>query len=178
MWFTMQLFLSYHFAFSIFRKLCSAIVKPLIKTFSKHLHVKVVWLDRGWNCQLICNCSIIDLISFYLYFQIRLCNQHYLFVFKSNYFFRARMDLVLIPLKIELHALLLFSFSIKIWGKRYSYDRVWINQRLWFYQSEAITKNIFNINDAEPDKSPPAFGIYSEVSNVLYFVILLLQRNL
>ena len=76
---------------------------------------------------------------------------------------RCRMDLQLVPLRIELHARLIFEMSLP-WGGRIR--KVLINKRLWFYQTKTINKEIFNINDAEPDNSPPDFSIYSTAVSV------------
>ena len=76
------------------------------------------------------------------------------------------MDLQLVPLRIEMHARLTMEISLP-WGKKVR--KTLINKRLWFYQSKAINKEIFNINDAEPDNTPPDFSHYAKpVSHILY----------
>ncbi|KAK2165039.1 hypothetical protein NP493_1368g00012 [Ridgeia piscesae] len=74
---------------------------------------------------------------------------------------RARMDLNLIAVRLELRGILTFRFCIyipwkgkKCWTKRY-------NKLLWTYQTDPINKELWNYNDAEPDKTPPDFGWYN-----------------
>lgn len=70
------------------------------------------------------------------------------------------MDMNLVPLRIELRVILKLQIKIKIWGK--SWSRTWtiINHLLWHYQSRMINKNIFKINDPEPDPTPALFDVY------------------
>ncbi|KAI0212798.1 hypothetical protein LSAT2_002240, partial [Lamellibrachia satsuma] len=76
---------------------------------------------------------------------------------------RARMDLNLIPLRIELRALLIFRFCIYIpWKGKKCWKKTLLNFLLWHYQTKAINKNLINYNDAEPDLTAPDFGWYSQ----------------
>ena len=80
----------------------------------------------------------------------------YTFIFSypmTTVFTRGRMDLELIPLRIELRALLIIELIFV--------RKVLINVLLWNYQSKSIKKNIFNYNDAEPDNTPPDFTQFS-----------------
>ena len=77
------------------------------------------------------------------------------------------MDLELIPLRIELDALVTLKvnlFVVKI-------QKIIFQKRIWDYTSPSITAEIFNINDAEPDKTPPTFSGYSRVSLILSFLL-------
>ena len=65
------------------------------------------------------------------------------------------MDVVLVPLRLELRARLIVR--ICFWK---CFKKTLINILLWQYSTPAIRGEIFNINDAEPDKSPPAFSVY------------------
>jgi len=77
------------------------------------------------------------------------------------------MDLNLVPLRIELRAMLIFRFCIKIpWVGRKCWNKKLINVLLWHYQTRTINKNILNYNDAEPDKTAPDFGWYNPPVNV------------
>ncbi|XP_070574642.1 uncharacterized protein [Ptychodera flava] len=75
----------------------------------------------------------------------------------------ARMDLVLIPLKLELRARLVFE--LKLLFK--TIKSVLINVRLWGYTSPQINKNIFNKGELEPDTTPPTFRKISIPKNEL-----------
>ena len=67
------------------------------------------------------------------------------------------MDLHLVPLRVELRALLIFEMKINLLFKTIRIHKVLINILLWNYATPAIKKNIFNLNDEEPDKTPPKF---------------------
>ena len=72
------------------------------------------------------------------------------------------MDLELIPLRVELRALLIFELKISLpWGGKIHIRKVLINVLLWNYQTRSIKANIFNYNDAEPDNTPPDFTQFS-----------------
>lgn len=76
------------------------------------------------------------------------------------------MDLNLIPLRIELRALLIFRFCIYIpWKGKKCWKKTLLNFLLWHYQTKAINKNLINYNDAEPDLTAPDFGWYSQAVN-------------
>ena len=72
------------------------------------------------------------------------------------------MDLELIPLRIELHVLIKAKFPWK--------TKTILNKLIWQYQSATIKKNIFNLNNAEPDESPPDFSWYSKAVSVFFSV--------
>ncbi|KAI0241220.1 hypothetical protein LSAT2_032838 [Lamellibrachia satsuma] len=74
---------------------------------------------------------------------------------------RARLDLKMIPLYIELRAILRIEVCICLW-KCWCFKKTLINKLIWRSRSSPITKNLFNYNDAEPDTSLPDFGMYSE----------------
>ena len=69
-------------------------------------------------------------------------------------FYRARMDMKLIPLRLTLRIML------EVWflGRR----RELINTVLWRYEMNPINVNLFNYNDAEPDNSPPEFDKFAQ----------------
>ena len=82
-------------------------------------------------------------------------------------YFRARMDLHMKPLYLDLRALLRVEqciCALKCW----CYDKTLIDYLMWQSQSKTITKTIFNYNDAEPDKSGPDFGKYTEKVSSLH----------
>ncbi|XP_070573951.1 uncharacterized protein [Ptychodera flava] len=66
---------------------------------------------------------------------------------------RARMDLSIVPLKLELRARLVFEINLPFLKVK----KVLINVKLWGYATPEIWKNIFNHGDLEPDKTPPTF---------------------
>ena len=70
------------------------------------------------------------------------------------------MDLHLVPLRLELRALLIFEIKIKLLFVKIHIRKVLINVLIWQYSTPAIKKNIFNLNDEEPDKTPPNFIYY------------------
>ena len=82
-------------------------------------------------------------------------------------YFRARMDLQMIPLYVDLRALLRVEICICAW-KCWCFDKTLINYLIWQSQSRTITKPIFNYNDAEPDNSVPDFGLYTEEVSTLH----------
>ena len=71
------------------------------------------------------------------------------------------MDLKMIPLYIDLRAILRIELCFCAWSC-WCYEKTLLNYLLWQSQSKTITKNIINYNDAEPDTSVPDFGMYSE----------------
>ena len=71
--------------------------------------------------------------------------------------FSARMDLHLVPLRLDLRALLIFEMKINLGFKKIHIHKVLINILIWQYSTPAIKANIFNLNDEEPDKTPPKF---------------------
>ena len=81
-------------------------------------------------------------------------------------YFRARMDLQMIPLYIDLRALLRIEMCF-CFLKCKCFEKTLINCLLWQSQSRTITKPIFNYNDAEPDNSVPDFGMYTEEVSTL-----------
>ncbi|XP_019614832.1 PREDICTED: uncharacterized protein LOC109462715, partial [Branchiostoma belcheri] len=71
-----------------------------------------------------------------------------------------RMDLELIPLRLELRAILKLTVKllfIKI-------EKTLINKLLWHYTTPSITANIFDIHNKEPDNSPPTFNSFATTS--------------
>ena len=75
---------------------------------------------------------------------------------------RCRMDLELIPLKIELWGRLVFEASV--FGVTILEEL--INKLLWDYTAKAIHMNIFKVGDIQPDKSPPDFSMYGTAVSV------------
>ena len=76
---------------------------------------------------------------------------------------RARMDLNMIPLRVELRALLISKLCLWIpWAGKKCWKKTLINILIWNYQTKAINKNIINYNDEEPDFTAPDFGWYSK----------------
>ena len=83
--------------------------------------------------------------------------------------FRARMDLQLIPLHIILDVIVKIEVDL-LFG---TITKVIYKATLWTYTSPTINMNIFNLNNAEPDESPPAFDWYSRAvsfAKTCYFV--------
>jgi len=93
-------------------------------------------------------------------------NKLLILILSIVYYFRARMDLQMIPLYIDLRALLRLEICICAW-KCWCFDKTLLNYLLWQSQSRTITKPIFNYNDAEPDNSVPDFGMYTEEVSTL-----------
>ena len=71
---------------------------------------------------------------------------------------RCRMDLVLVPLRIELWARLVVEIELGV----VSINEELINKLLWNWQAKAINANIFNVGDLEPDKTPPDFAMFTK----------------
>ncbi|XP_070573717.1 uncharacterized protein [Ptychodera flava] len=63
------------------------------------------------------------------------------------------MDLVLVPLKLELRALVVFRINLFI----KKIEKVIVDILLWSYTTPQIEANIFNKGDLDPDRSPPTF---------------------
>ena len=79
------------------------------------------------------------------------------------------MDLKLIPLLIELRALLEFKFCIYIPSKgKQCLKKTLINKLLWKYQTKPINNNLLNYNDEEADLTPPDFGWYKKGVTILF----------
>ena len=87
---------------------------------------------------------------------------------------RCRMDLQLVALRIELDAQLTLNIKLP-WGKCFTVTI--IDKLLWSYQSPAIYREIFNINDAEPDNTPPDFSVYSKAVS-LYLQLCTMTQNI
>ncbi|XP_070573761.1 uncharacterized protein [Ptychodera flava] len=66
---------------------------------------------------------------------------------------KSRMDLVLVPLKLELRALVIFHINL-LFKK---IQKVVVDKLLWSYTTRQIEANIFNRGDLDPDRSPPTF---------------------
>ena len=73
-----------------------------------------------------------------------------------------RMDLVLVPLRVEIWAAVKIEIKICLWGCFTISKTIW-SSRLWSYQAPAITTNIFTIGNVDHDYSPPS---YSPLSNI------------
>ncbi|XP_070572594.1 uncharacterized protein [Ptychodera flava] len=69
----------------------------------------------------------------------------------------ARMDMNLVPLRLELRALLIFELKIKIGWVKIHIRKVLINKLLWEYTTPMISGNLMDIGDLEPDNTPPVF---------------------
>ena len=74
------------------------------------------------------------------------------------------MDLYLVPFRIELHALLLFELELLFTR----ITKTLIKKKLWDYSTPVVKKNIFNINNAEPDDSPPEFTSFVKEVGILF----------
>ena len=84
------------------------------------------------------------------------------------------MDLKLVALRIELHAIV----TIEVRFLKITKSVTLMNRKLWFYQSETINKEIFNINDAEPDNTPPDFSFYAKaVGHICYGLCMAINNN-
>ncbi|XP_035668224.1 uncharacterized protein LOC118410558 isoform X2 [Branchiostoma floridae] len=66
---------------------------------------------------------------------------------------RVRMDMVMIPLRLELRGKVIAEISL--FGKTLS--KTIINILIWQYETPAVTGNIFNTGLPEPDLTPPKF---------------------
>lgn len=89
------------------------------------------------------------------------------------------MDLNLIPLRIELRALLIARFCIYIPWKGWKCWSTKLTTLLWEYQTAAVNKKMWNYNDAEPDLTAPDFGLYTEAVKDPYFTkTIAIQRSL
>ena len=77
------------------------------------------------------------------------------------------MDLELIPLHITLDAIVKLELNLLF----VRISKIIFKKRIWTYTSPSITAEIFNVNDAEPDKTPPAFNWYSRVSLILSLLL-------
>ena len=73
------------------------------------------------------------------------------------------MDLVFIPLMIDLRVI------VKL--KLLFFKKTIYNKRIWHYQTKAIKKNIFILNDAEEDTSPPNFARFSRGVSVFVHIM-------
>ncbi|XP_066264364.1 uncharacterized protein [Branchiostoma lanceolatum] len=71
-----------------------------------------------------------------------------------------RMDLELIPLRLELRAILKLTINLLFT----SFEKTLINVLLWEYTTPSITANIFNTFSKEPDDSPPSFNDFTTTS--------------
>ena len=65
------------------------------------------------------------------------------------------MDVVLVPLRLQLRVRVLVGICFFTCVEKVIFKAV-----LWQYTTPAIRGEIFNINDAEPDETPPAFSAY------------------
>ncbi|XP_078585864.1 uncharacterized protein LOC144867675 [Branchiostoma floridae x Branchiostoma japonicum] len=71
-----------------------------------------------------------------------------------------RMDMDLVPLRLELRGILTIEIDLKL--KTIKKDL--INKLLWQYSTPTIHATIFSLNSDEPDESPPAFKNYATPS--------------
>ncbi|XP_066298079.1 uncharacterized protein [Branchiostoma lanceolatum] len=67
-----------------------------------------------------------------------------------------RMDMNLVPLRLELRGILELTVNLKFT----SFTRTVINKLLWQYSTPTIHATIFSINSDEPDTSPPDFKVF------------------
>ncbi|XP_077996023.1 uncharacterized protein LOC144449370 [Glandiceps talaboti] len=75
----------------------------------------------------------------------------------------ARMDMVLIPLKLELRGRCVFEMSTPF----FSVKKIIVDVLIWGYTTPQIEKNIFNKGELEPDNTPPTFRKVSIPQNDL-----------
>ena len=81
--------------------------------------------------------------------------------------FRARLDLNLVPFRIELRSLLIFDFHLDLFLFEIKIYKELINHKIWDYSTPVFKGNIFNLNKAEPDRNPPKFSSFEkEVSKM------------
>ncbi|XP_078660674.1 uncharacterized protein LOC144905141 [Branchiostoma floridae x Branchiostoma belcheri] len=71
-----------------------------------------------------------------------------------------RMDLELIPLRLELRAILKLTVNLLV----KKIEKTLINKLLWQYTTPSITANIFDLHNKEPDNSPPTFNSFATTS--------------
>ncbi|XP_078658229.1 uncharacterized protein LOC144903712 [Branchiostoma floridae x Branchiostoma belcheri] len=69
-----------------------------------------------------------------------------------------RMDMNLVPLRLELRGILELTIPLIFKTIR----KTLINKLIWQYSTPTIHATIFAINSDEPDKSPPDFKVYSD----------------
>ncbi|XP_077992165.1 uncharacterized protein LOC144446291 [Glandiceps talaboti] len=74
----------------------------------------------------------------------------------------ARMDMNLVPLRVELRMLLIFELKIKIGWVKIHIRKVLINKVLWEYTTPMISGTLLDIGDLEPDNTPPVFKPFVE----------------
>ncbi|XP_078620549.1 uncharacterized protein LOC144887293 isoform X2 [Branchiostoma floridae x Branchiostoma japonicum] len=72
-----------------------------------------------------------------------------------------RMDLELIPLRLELHVILKLTINLLFT----TIEEVLIQELIWSYQTPTITANIFNTVSNEKDESPPQFKSVTTASS-------------
>ncbi|CAH1249045.1 SELE [Branchiostoma lanceolatum] len=68
-----------------------------------------------------------------------------------------RMDLELIPLRLELHVIVKLTINLLFT----TIEEVIVKELIWSYQTPTITANIFNTFSKEKDESPPQFKKFS-----------------
>ncbi|XP_078575735.1 uncharacterized protein LOC144861639 [Branchiostoma floridae x Branchiostoma japonicum] len=70
-----------------------------------------------------------------------------------------RMDMNLVPLRLELRGILELNLNLIFT----TIKKTLINKLIWEYSTPTIHATIFAINSEEPDKTPPDFSIYASV---------------
>ena len=72
------------------------------------------------------------------------------------------MDMQLIPLKVDLYVIIKIEVDLLF----STITKVIFEKLLWAFTSPTINMNIFNLNNAEPDDTGPAFDWYSKAVSV------------